>query len=76
MEDQEQDFVFVYSPKNAQEIAFVKMVLEGARIRYYIQGESFYTVMTHLMPLTQDQVRVMVEASRAEEAKALLESRL
>ncbi|MGQ9477531.1 MAG: hypothetical protein ACUVRH_03455 [Candidatus Bipolaricaulia bacterium] len=54
----------------------MKMVLEGAGIRYYIQGESFYTLMTHLLPWSLKQARLFVESSRAEEAKALLESHL
>ncbi|MCR4403947.1 MAG: DUF2007 domain-containing protein [Candidatus Acetothermia bacterium] len=69
-------FVFIYNLGSAKEIAFVKMALEGAGIRYYIQGESFYTLMTHLKPWSLKQARLFVEASRAEEAKALLESRL
>lgn len=76
MGNQRADFVFIYNPGSAKEIAFVKMVLEGAGIRYYIQGESFYTLMTHLKPWSLKEAQLFVEASRAEEAKALLELRL
>lgn len=76
MGDQRSDFVFIYSPGSAKEIAFVKMILEGAGIHYYIQGESFYTLMTHLKPWSPKEARLFVESSRAEEAKALLKSLL
>jgi hypothetical protein len=52
---------------NPSDVAFIKSLLEGSGIRYYVQGENFL----YMRPLAQP-AGIMIDEEQYEDAKELL----
>jgi hypothetical protein len=67
--EQEPAFVAVYQPADQSKLAMAEMILEREGMNYYVENES--TALPGVF-----QVRVMVQADRADECKRLLQEEL
>lgn len=66
-----QAFIEVYRPGSMYEILTIKSLLEGKNIRYYINNENLCLTIS-MVAIGSEEVRLMVEAPKAQEVRELL----
>lgn len=63
-------FIEVYRPEHHGELALIRARLDAAGLRYYVKNEA--ATLGALSSIGADELILMVEADRADEAAALV----
>ncbi|NIM49986.1 MAG: hypothetical protein GTN78_22420 [Gemmatimonadales bacterium] len=63
-------FIEVYRPEHHRELALIKARLDAAGLRYYVKNEA--ATLGALSSIGGDELILMIEADRADEAAVLI----
>ncbi len=74
MQEGNQSFVDVYHPASHEELAVLRLALDAAAIHHFVKNE--YATLGSRGAIGSDQLAIMVEAARADEAGHLIRSAL